>query len=204
MGRMALLDVLAEARDRGFLGPGDLEPQVAHALVFAAAVAEPDAAVDLGSGGGLPALVLAEHWPGSRWVLVEAMHKRAAFLREAVAGLGLAARVEVVHERAEIVGRAPERRARAGLVTARGFGAPAVVAEAAAPLLRVGGVLVVSEPPDLGDSWARWPVNGLIRAGLVPERVVRAGSAVRVLRQVAPCGADLPRPNKQQRRAPLW
>lgn len=69
-------------------------------------------------------------------------------------------------QRAEEAGRDPELRATFDLVTARGFGPPAVVAECAAPFLRPGGLLVVSEPP-AGEA-ARWPAAGLAPLGLEP------------------------------------
>ena len=50
---------------------------------------EPRQAVDLGSGGGIPGLVLARHgWPRCRWQLLEAGARRSDFLRQAVADLG--------------------------------------------------------------------------------------------------------------------
>lgn len=199
-----LLDVLEEAQRLGFIGASPATVHVAHAAAFAVAVDPPLSAVDLGSGGGLPALVLALAWPGSCWLLVEAMHKRAEYLRGAVRALGLADRAEVVAERAEVTGRDESRRGWADLVTARGFAAPPLTAEAAAPLLRVGGRLLVAEPPRLADSWARWPPEGLDRAGLTRERVVRTGVGVRVLRQVKPCPPWLPRRTKLQQREPLW
>ncbi len=51
------------------------------------------------------------------------------------------------------MGRRP-RRGVADLVVARSFGPPSVVAECAAPMLRLGGWLVVSEPPTAQDRWA--------------------------------------------------
>jgi 16S rRNA (guanine527-N7)-methyltransferase len=81
--------------------------------------------------------------------------------------LGLTDRVEVLHARAETVGR--QRRGEADVVTARSFGPPAVVAECAAPLLRPGGRLLVSEPPGRPD---RWPVEGLAVLGLSPAEGV--------------------------------
>ena len=51
-------------------------------------------------------------------------------------------------------------------MTARSFGPPAATAECAAPLLAVGGLLVVSEPPDGPD---RWPADALAALGLEPS-----------------------------------
>ena len=123
------------------LGPGPVAPQIAHALAFGT-VASP--ALDLGSGGGLPGLVLAEADPDSTWVLLDSRSRSVVFLREAVATLGLGDRVEVLEARAEDAGRALSHRGRYHLVVARGFAPPAVTAECAAPLLVAGGRLVVS------------------------------------------------------------
>ena len=197
--RDALVPVLEEARRLGFLGPGPVEVHLDHAVGYAAALeAEAGAgwqaarAADLGSGAGLPGLPLALHFPATRWTLVEASVRRAAFLRAALGELGLGGRVSVVEERAEAVGRMPECRGAFDLVVARGFGRPAVVAECAAPLLRAGGRAVVSEPP--GGEPERWPAAGLAQLGMTPSVSVRAGGAAyQVLRQATPCPDRWPR-----------
>jgi 16S rRNA (guanine527-N7)-methyltransferase len=187
--------VLEEARGHGFLGPGPVAAHLEHASGFAEALGQgagPAAAVDLGSGGGVPGLVLATAWPGSAWTLVEAHGRHAAFLDEAVARLGCSDRVRVVHERAEVVGRDPAHRGAYLLVVARSFGPPGVTAECAAPLLAPGGVLVVSEPP--ASAGARWHPDGLARLGAAPERVARTPKGTfQVIRQASPCPDRYPR-----------
>jgi len=168
---LELTGLLEEARQRGFLGPGPVEPHLDHARAFAVAAGEaPARAVDLGAGGGLPGLVLAhEVWPGTAWTFVDAQRKRTDFLAEAVEALGLDDRVVVVTERAEIIGRDAEHRRTYDLVVSRSFGRPAVVAECAAPLLRPGGRLVVSEPPATNVS-DRWPTAPLATLGCAPAQ----------------------------------
>lgn len=170
----ALVAALTESRQRGYLGPGPVEPHVDHAGAFAAATVEPPArALDLGAGGGLPGLVLsAAHWPDTRWTFIDSQAKRTDFLRDQVGVLGLSDRVDVVTARAEEAGRNPEHRGAYDLVVARSFGAPPVTAECAAPLLRVGGWLLVSEPPD-GEVEKRWPPDGLALVGLGPAERMR-------------------------------
>lgn len=163
-----------------------------HSLAFAGLVPDPpEYAVDLGSGAGLPGLVLAVLWPGSRWALLDANRRRTTFLGQAVAALDVGDRVEVLMARAESVGREPGRRRTADLVVARGFGPPAVVAECAAPLLRVGGALVVAEPP--GGAPNRWPASGLQLLGLVEDGHATVPVALQRLRQIAPCPDRYPR-----------
>ncbi|MCU1485381.1 MAG: rRNA small subunit methyltransferase [Actinomycetia bacterium] len=196
--------VLARSRDLGFLGPGPIDEQIAHAEAFLGAIAPAGLAraVDLGSGGGIPGLVLALALPAVDWVLLDGMVRRTAFLVEAVAALGLEERVQVRTARAEDAGRAPELRAGFDLVVARGFGPPAVTAECAAPLLVVGGQLVVSEPPD--SSGLRWSADGLAVVGLRVEAVVAGPPSFVRLRQAALVDERYPRRVGVPGKRPLW
>jgi 16S rRNA (guanine527-N7)-methyltransferase len=200
----ALLDVLARSRELGFLGPGPLEEQLAHAEAFVGAIdpAGVTEAVDLGSGGGVPGLVLAVALPHLRWVLVDGMVRRTSFLEEAVRVLGLEDRVEVRTARAEEAGRDTALRHRFGLVVARGFGPPAVTAECAAPLLAVGGQLVVSEPP--GSTGDRWSRDGLAALGQEVDVVVPGPPAFVRVRQVALVDDRYPRRVGIPSKRPLW
>ena len=92
---------------------------------------------DLGSGGGLPGLVLAVALPESRVTLVESAGGKARFIGRTAAQLGLA-NTEVASIRAEEL----EDRGHFDAVTARALGPLAIVLEYAAPILREGGTLV--------------------------------------------------------------
>jgi 16S rRNA (guanine527-N7)-methyltransferase len=116
----ALLEQLARARTLGFLGPGPVEHHIDHAAGFVDALAGVSGRViDLGSGGGVPGLVVALARPELEVVLVDATAKRCRFLESAVDALGITAMV--VEGRAEVVGRGP-LRAGAAAVVARSFG----------------------------------------------------------------------------------
>ena len=163
----------------------------------------PGRCLDLGSGAGLPGLVLALWWPGSEWVLLDVGSRRTAFLREGVARLGLGDTVEVVTGRAEELGHDPGRRGATDLVVARGFGPPAVAAECAAPFVAVGGITVVSEPP--GGRPDRWPAAGLALLGMAPgPSVTTSGGTYQVLEQRGPCPAPLPRRTGIPAKRPLF
>ena len=97
----------------------------------------PARAVDLGSGGGVPGMVLAVVTPETRWTLVDSVGKKVAALQEFVDALGLV-NVEVRAARAEELGRGVAR-GRFDVATARACAALPVLLEYALPLLRVGG-----------------------------------------------------------------
>jgi 16S rRNA (guanine527-N7)-methyltransferase len=211
-----ILDVLAEARAAGFLGPGPVEAHLGHAEGFVSVAhrltplgASP-LILDLGSGGGLPGLVLAAAWTEATLVLLEANGRRAEFLRRAVRRLALHDRVSVLQERAEAAGRDARHRAAFDGVLARSFGRPAVVAECGAPLLRVGGWLVVSEPPPTAGSTkvdseeVRWPAEALEQFGLEPAGVFRDGATYQALRQAEICPDRFPRRDGVPARKPLF
>jgi 16S rRNA (guanine527-N7)-methyltransferase len=94
---------------------------------------------DLGSGAGVPGLALAIALPGTRVSLVDSVSRRSAFLERAVAATETTNAV-VVNARVETW---PEGLAAFDVVTARALAPLPVVAEYAAPLLVVGGTLVV-------------------------------------------------------------
>jgi 16S rRNA (guanine527-N7)-methyltransferase len=106
----------------------------------------PGRAIDLGSGGGLPALPLAMARPEVRWTLVDSVAKKASILREFVEALGLA-NVTVIADRAEALGRDPSHRQRYDLATARACAALPVLAELALPLVAIGGWLLAWKGP---------------------------------------------------------
>jgi 16S rRNA (guanine527-N7)-methyltransferase len=202
-----LLAELARARAADLVGPGDPARHLAHAWGFAAPLPPgPALVVDLGTGGGLPGLVLAWARPDWRLLLVDSAARRCRHLAEGVDRLGLGDRVEVRHARAEELGRSP-LRGTADAVVARSFGPPAVVVECAAPLLRVGGRLVVSEPPEAPD---RWPAEPLAALGLArgSRWEVDAGAhghfGYQVLEQVAPSGDRYPRRPGMPSKRPLF
>ena len=100
--------------------------------------------IDVGSGGGLPGLVLACVNPELEITLVESTGKKARFLEETAAALDLKA-VRVLAERAEVVGRDPEHRETYDLVTSRAVGPLNVLTEYLAPLVRVDGTILATK-----------------------------------------------------------
>lgn len=165
---------------RGLIGPREAPRIWERHLLNSAAVAEliPPAVrvVDVGSGAGLPGLVLAIARPDLSVVLLEPMARRTSFLTEVVAALGLTASVTVVRARAEeVVGRLPG--GPADIVTARAVAPLDRLAGWCLPLLEMGGRLLA--------------IKGASAAAEAEEHaavVRRLGGGRPVVRV---CGADL-------------
>lgn len=197
--RKRLAPWLERAVALGLVGGSEPDDHVRHARGMAAAIEHvlgdrPPSFLDLGSGGGLPAMVLLGMWPAARAHLIDASERRVDFLTDEVAALGWSDRVTVRRGRAEELGHDVLLREQFPVVTARSFGPPAVTAECGAPFLAPGGLLVVAEPP-AADPDVRWPKAGVATVGLARGPVVRCGSVVtlQVLTKVRASEPDEPR-----------
>ncbi|MHC4976046.1 MAG: 16S rRNA (guanine(527)-N(7))-methyltransferase RsmG [Planctomycetota bacterium] len=100
--------------------------------------------VDVGSGGGVPALPLAIVRPDWSVSCLESTGKKCDFLRQASESLGLS-NVEVVQDRAEAAGQDPRYRERFDGVVARAVGRIRVLAEYTIPLARPEGLVVLTK-----------------------------------------------------------
>ncbi len=168
-----LVDALTEAQRLGFLGARPIAEVIEHAGAFVESLdgLPADARViDLGSGGGVPGLVIASTRPDLHVTLLDRRTKRTDFLERIVRRLGWSERVSVTAVDVGVFHPDPLFDA----AVARGFGPPAETLEAAARVVRPGGLVVISEPPT-GD---RWDADGLRRAGV--ERITGLLSAVAV------------------------
>lgn len=128
-------------------GPRILERHIADSLrCLSELPGEAASAVDIGSGAGLPGLVLAIARPELGVTLVDARARRCRFLEEAADALGVS--VGVICARAEELARS-QHRDRYDVSLARALAPPPVALELCLPFVRVGGrcVLLVGDPP---------------------------------------------------------
>ena len=134
-------DLIRRGEELGLIGPLELPRIWSRHVVNCAVVApllRPGLVGDIGSGAGLPGIVLAIARPDVSFVLVEPMERRVAWLDEQVSLLGLT-NVTVVRARAEEFHPEP----RLDQVTARAVSAFSKLIPMCAPLLRPGGEMVL-------------------------------------------------------------
>ena len=94
--------------------------------------------IDIGTGAGFPGVPIKIIYPAIELTLVESVGKKADFCRHLVKVLRLE-KVQVVCERAEVVGQMPAHRQRYDWATARAVAVLPVLVEYLLPLVKVGG-----------------------------------------------------------------
>jgi 16S rRNA (guanine527-N7)-methyltransferase len=173
-----LIEVLEESRRLGFLGGRPVADVIEHARSFVENLEDVGSdmtILDMGSGGGVPGLVIAHDLADVSIVLLDRRRTRTDFLERVTRRLGWFPRVDV------IVGDAaqppPQRAESFDRAVARGFGPPVKTLTTAVRWVRVGGEILISEPPD-GDRW-----NDVDLSPLGVERLPSTPSIARFVRR---------------------
>ena len=179
LDRLALLVALVCGTPVGVTAIRDpAEAAARHVMDALAGLPAVDAAppgplADVGSGGGRPGLVLAVVRPARETHLIEATARKAAYIAETAAEIGV-----TVHghaERSEDVGRGELRDAFA-CVVARALAPPPVAAELCLPLCRAGGRVVLWSREAASDdlAFAAAELQGAVVASECPGVLVLA------------------------------
>ena len=161
--------------ERGVVGPAEADRiwdrHLLNCGVVARLIAAKASVLDLGSGAGLPGVVLAILLPGARLTLLEPLARRVDFLNECVAELGLR-NTDVVRGRAEDLAG----QTLADVVTSRAVAPLDKLVGLSVGLVRPGGRVLAMKGATAETELAKArPV--LARLGVTDARVVHAGSA---------------------------
>ena len=174
-------------------------------LVLVDHLAGAESVVDVGSGGGLPGLPLKIALPQLAVTLVEADTRKAAFLIDACARLGLGD-VSVVARRAEDAAHEPALRESFDVAVARALAPMPVLVELCLPFVRVGGRLLAQKTRSEDVSTASRAIQTL--GGAAPQIVPAASRArdagvIVMVEKLAPTPAAYPRRAGVPSRRPL-
>lgn len=182
-------------------------------LVPLLAELEPESTViDIGSGGGLPGVPLAIVMGSLGFTLVDATKKKCDYLEEVIEALGLS-NACVVNARAEQVGQDRGEKAANGRVGAhreqydaalsRGVGQIAMLAELTVPLVKVGGLVLMTKgqraEEELEEARQALHMLHAAHAGTIDTPTGR----VVVLEKQRKTPKDYPRRDGEPKRAPL-
>lgn len=122
--------------ERGLIGPREAERiwerHILNCIPVSTLMREGASVLDIGSGAGLPGVVIALARPDLKVTLLEPLQRRVAFLEEAVAGLG----VDVLR------GKAESLKGQYDYVTARAVAPLSKLWEISKHLIKPGGSLL--------------------------------------------------------------
>jgi len=161
-----LIEALRSAQRLGVIGEQDLSAAIGHGLLYVDRLhdlASGSRVCDLGSGGGLPGLVIAWDRPDLDIMLIDRRQKRTDLLQVLVGRLDRRHCVsvrcgDVMNLVGDVgAGVVPPMDA----VTARSFGPPDVTLGMARQLVTPAGRIVISDPPDGGERWGSELLDGL-------------------------------------------
>lgn len=157
--------------------------------------------VDVGSGAGFPAIVVALA-AGVAVTLIESTRKKAAFLRRVLNAFDLAG--SVVAERAESAARREDLREHFASGTARAVSTSPTVAELLLPFIRVGGVAILQRGTmDERERIALQDAALVLGAEIENDRPIEGERRIIVLRKTAPTPPRFPRRTGIPEKRPL-
>jgi 16S rRNA G527 N7-methylase RsmG len=208
---VSLNEAWTPARAAGAIGTASVETLVEHTVWFAQAVCSSFSAafddfhgcvVDVGTGAGLPGVILAALLPQAKFRLVDASERRLDHARRASRALGVADRVEIVHGRGDELAHDVSWRGTHDVAVARLLGDPAETIEQLAPLVRPGGVIVTAAAESATDRWDALPITELPTSAVSwSDSPVGRFASVNVLALVPP---PFPRRERKRRQSPLF
>lgn len=164
--------------------------------------------MDLGSGGGIPGIVLAISMPEATFALLDATGKKVKFLQDCIDELGLE-QSTAVHGRAEELAHELEWRAAFDVVTARAVTSLSALLELGLPFVKTTGWLVLPKGPDIDDELtmakkAASKLGGsIIEASFLPQVGSLVDTRLVLVRKESPTPGHFPRRAGLPARAPL-
>jgi 16S rRNA (guanine527-N7)-methyltransferase len=164
--------------------------------------------LDIGTGGGLPGMVLAIACPEFSTYLLDSTGKKIAFLDDVVRELGLE-NVTTIHARAEEIAHQPRYRNAFDLVTARAVTTLPALLELALPTLRTNGTMLlpkgveIEEELEAGRRAAEILRGEIVSAELLPDIGSTVETRLVIARKLATTPSAYPRRSGMPSKNPL-
>lgn len=164
--------------------------------------------MDLGSGGGIPGVVLAIAFPDHQFTLLDATGKKVRFLQDCIDELGLT-NTRALHGRAEELAHDIEWRAAFDIVTARAVTSLSALLELGLPFVRINGWLLLPKGADIdqelkiGGKAARILGGSITEASFLPLVGSLVDTRLVLVRKDSPTPNGFPRRVGLPAKAPL-
>jgi 16S rRNA (guanine527-N7)-methyltransferase len=164
--------------------------------------------LDLGTGGGVPGLVLAIAFPEIPFTLLDATGKKLAAVRDMATELGVT-NVETLHARAEDVAHDPAWRDRFTALTARAVSSVPALMELGLPFLKMHGTMLLPKGVEIADELAAGERAGailggkIVTAGILPDNGSHVETTLVVIEKIRSTPASYPRRSGLPSRQPL-
>lgn len=164
--------------------------------------------LDIGTGGGLPGMVLAIACPDIDVFLLDATGKKVSFLDVVVRKLELG-NVHTIHGRAEEIAHQPRYRSAFDLITARAVSSLAALLELGLPMLRTGGTMLLPKGLEIEDELANAAraasmLNGeIVAASVLPDAGSTVETRLVIARKIGPTPGKYPRRSGVPSKDPL-
>jgi 16S rRNA (guanine527-N7)-methyltransferase len=137
--------LLASKRHTSLIADCDLDTiwvrHLLDSMTVVPMVNDVDRLIDIGSGAGLPGLVLALQCPGLRVTILEATAKKCLFIEQVIHVFSLE-NVDLIHDRAERAAHQEAWRERFDMAVARAVAGLPALLELLSPFVRVGGRVI--------------------------------------------------------------
>ncbi len=164
--------------------------------------------LDIGTGGGLPGLVLAITMPGIDVTLLDATGKKITFLQNVIGDIGIT-NARTIHDRAETIARDPALRGTFDVVVARAVTSLPALVELGLPMVRLGGHLLlpkgltIDDELEAGEVAARIVGGEIVDASVLPDAGSEIETRLVIFRKTAPTPEEYPRRSGIPSRSPL-
>ena len=160
--------------------------------------------IDVGTGAGFPTVPLLIARPDIKLTLLDALNKRLTFLDEVLKKCGLTA--ELVHSRAEELGKNNEYRERYDIATARAVAPMNVLSEYCLPFVKVGGCFAALKGSNDDVSAAEKAINelgGKLESNVSYKLSNGDNRSIVLVRKISQTSTRYPRNNKKIATKPL-
>lgn len=164
--------------------------------------------IDIGTGGGIPGIVLAIARPQIDVTLLDATGKKIAFLNGVIDALKLE-NARTIHGRAEELGLDRQIRGRYDIGTARAVASIPALMELGLPLLKRGGVLFLSKGAEIEDELRAGSRAGdilggsIVEASFLPDAKTSIATRLVIVEKTSPTPGAYPRRSGIPSRNPL-